>query len=208
MKFLFFDTETNGLPKDYKASYEDIDNWPRVIQLGWILADLEQNILDQHTILIKPDGWEIPREEFWIKNGHFTEKNEQEGTPIGEVLGMFMAAKEMADVLVAHNLNFDHRIVWAEIIRSGRQPRSGMHKICTMMSSTSYCKIPAKRGYKWPKLEELHQVLFSEDFKGAHDAGADIAVTMKCFYELVARGVITLPSLAPQTEPDAQGNNI
>lgn len=203
MKFLFFDCETNGLPINYKASYTEVDNWPRVIQLGWILADIDQKVLENFNLLIKPDGWAIPREEFWIKNGHFTEKNEAEGTPIDTVLGAFMASKMQADVLVAHNLNFDHRIVWAEIIRSGRQPRSGMPKICTMMSSTKYCNLPGKRGPKWPKLEELHEKLFGVGFDGAHDAGADIAATMKCFFELVRRGVITLPSLEPQTEPNA-----
>lgn len=205
MKFLFFDCETNGLPVDYKASYTQVDNWPRVIQLGWILADADQQVLDQHTVLIKPDGWSIPREDFWIRNGHFTEKNEAEGTPMVEVIELFMAAKQQADVLVAHNLNFDHRIVWAEIIRAGLTPRSGMHKICTMMSSTKFCNIPQAngRGVKWPKLEELHEVLFGGGFEGAHDAGADIAATMKCFFELVARGVITLPVLAPQTDSHA-----
>jgi DNA polymerase-3 subunit alpha/DNA polymerase-3 subunit epsilon len=196
MNFLFFDVETNGLPKDYKASYTDVDNWPRVIQLAWILADENAQILHQHAALVKPDGWIIPREKFWIDNGHSTERNEAEGVPISSILDLFMEVKGQADVLVAHNLNFDHRIVWAEIIRSGRQPRSGMHKICTMMSSTKYCKIPQAngKGLKWPQLPELHQVLFGCGFEGAHDAMADITATAKCFYELVVRGVIVLPS--------------
>lgn len=194
MKFLLFDTETNGLPKDYKASYTEVDNWPRVIQLAWILADENAQVLHEHACLIKPDGWTVPAEKFWIDNGHSTERNQAEGVPMDSVLDLFMEVKHQADVLVAHNLNFDHRIVWAEIIRSGREPRHGMHKICTMQKSTSYCKIPAKRGYKWPKLEELHQVLFNRGFEGAHDALADIRATKDCFFELVRLGVIELPA--------------
>lgn len=203
MNFLFFDCETNGLPISYGASYADVDNWPRIIQLAWILADQDAEVLEQHSALIKPDGWEIPSEKFWIDNGFSTARSLEHGLPMDGVLDRFMASKGVADVLVAHNLNFDHRIVWAEIIRSGRQPRSGMHKICTMQSSTSFCKLPGKgKSFKWPKLEELHRTLFGEGFEGAHDAMADITATAKCFYELVRLGVITLPVL-PQTPANA-----
>ncbi len=34
MKYLFFDTETTGVPKDYKAPSSDTDNWPRMVQLA------------------------------------------------------------------------------------------------------------------------------------------------------------------------------
>lgn len=34
MKILFIDSESTGLPKQYNASYEDVDNWPRVISLA------------------------------------------------------------------------------------------------------------------------------------------------------------------------------
>jgi hypothetical protein len=33
MKYLFFDTETTGVPKDYKAPSSDTDNWPRLQEL-------------------------------------------------------------------------------------------------------------------------------------------------------------------------------
>lgn len=191
-KILFFDTETNGVPVDYKASYTDVNNWPRVIQLAWLLTTSTGEVLSEGNHLIKPDGWEMPTEQFWIDNGFSQEKSMAEGIPIVEALDSFYKDKLQADILVAHNLNFDHRIVWAEFIRAGKEPRSGMHKICTMMKSTNYCKIPAKRGYKWPKLEELYEFLFKDRFDNAHDAMADITATAECFFELVNRGVISL----------------
>ena len=30
---LFFDTETTGLPVDYKATYANVNNWPRLCGL-------------------------------------------------------------------------------------------------------------------------------------------------------------------------------
>lgn len=190
MKFLFFDTETTGKPLRYGASYTEVDNWPRVTQLAWLLAELDGTVLDQQNHLIMPDGWEIPKEQFFIDNGMSTERSMELGVPIDGVIELFMTSKLEADVLVAHNLAFDHPVMWAEILRSGRQPRSGMLKVCTMMRSTKHCNIAGKRGPKWPKLEELYQVLFGKAFDGAHDALADITATKDCFFELVRLGVI------------------
>lgn len=205
MNFLFFDTETNGKPLAYGKSYSDVDNWPRVTQLAWIIADVEGNNLLEQDHLIKPDGWEIPKEDFFIENGMSTERCEEFGVPLTGVLDIFYTAKMNSQVLVAHNLSFDHSIVWAEYVRAGRQPLSGMHKICTMQKSTAYCKIPypsGRKGNKWPTLAELHRTLFNKDFDGAHDALADITATKDCFFELVRLGVITLPELS-QTETHA-----
>ncbi|HAN37657.1 MAG TPA: 3'-5' exonuclease [Chitinophagaceae bacterium] len=195
MKVLFFDTETNGLPINYKASYEDVNNWPRVIQLAWVLTDESGDIVNQSANLVQPNGWEVPKERFWIENGHSTERCAELGYPIENLLNDFLKACHAADVLAAHNLSFDHRIVWAEMIRAGIEPRRGMHKICTMLASTGYCAIPNTKGYgfKWPKLEELHFKLFERGFDGAHDALADVLATKDCFYELLERGIIQLP---------------
>lgn len=198
MKFLFFDTETTGKPINYKASYTDVNNWPRVAQLAWQVADQDGNVSTSENHMIKPDGWEIPKEQFFIDNGMSTERCEEFGVPIAGVLDLFYASKLECDVLVAHNITFDHRIVWAEFIRAGKEPRSGMHKICTMNSSTKHCKIPqvGRGGLKWPKLEELYRILFNKDFDGAHDALADINATRESFFELVRLGVIILPELS------------
>ena len=32
--YLFFDTETTGLPRNYKAPSSDTRNWPRLVQLA------------------------------------------------------------------------------------------------------------------------------------------------------------------------------
>ena len=43
---LFFDTETTGLPKKYDAPASNVDNWPRLIQLSWIICDENKNIIN------------------------------------------------------------------------------------------------------------------------------------------------------------------
>ena len=37
--YIVFDTETTGLPKKYNAPFTDTDNWPRMVQLAWIVYD-------------------------------------------------------------------------------------------------------------------------------------------------------------------------
>ena len=39
--YLFFDTETTGLPKSWKAPVTDTENWPRIVQIAWILSSKE-----------------------------------------------------------------------------------------------------------------------------------------------------------------------
>ncbi len=58
---------------------------------------------------------------------------------------------------------------------------------CTMRSTTEVTKIgynPKYKSYKWPKLEELHRVLFGEQVMGAHNAMVDVRATLRCFFEL------------------------
>ena len=53
---LFFDTETTGLPKDWKAPSSATSNWPRMVQIAWVLADDEGNALETYSAIIKPEG--------------------------------------------------------------------------------------------------------------------------------------------------------
>jgi DNA polymerase III epsilon subunit-like protein len=43
MTIVFFDTETTGLPRDYNAPSSKLDNWPRLVQLAWIVSDYDGN---------------------------------------------------------------------------------------------------------------------------------------------------------------------
>lgn len=201
--FLFFDTETTGLPKRWGAPAEELDNWPRIIQLAMIVANEKGEELFRFKELIKPDGWEIPsiekdgiKAQFWIDNGFDTETNMEKGVPIFDALRQLQSCLKKVDYKVAHNINFDNPVTGAEIMRAGITYELFKYKkgLCTMSTSTKFCQLPKKNGYgfKWPKLEELHQILFNEGFDGAHDALADVIATQRCFFELVKRGIIKL----------------
>lgn len=194
MKFMVFDTETTGLPKNYKAPVTDVANWPRIIQLAWIIYDDSKNELKVRADLVKPDGWVVPKEKFWIENNLTQERCETDGVPIELLLNEIIEDMVGVDILVSHNMSFDSKILGAEMVRKGMDTGKKITKLCTKVSSTNYCKIPHKNGngYKWPTLDELHRKLFNEGFDGAHDALVDVRACGRCLFELMDRGVIKL----------------
>lgn len=189
--YMVFDTETTGLPKNYNAPVTDSANWPRIIQIAWVVITPEGQEVKKSSHLIKPDGWVVPTEKFWIDNGYSTEKNTEFGVPLKPLLEEFLEDSYKCTALVAHNMQFDSKIVGAELFRYEVKVRQTMPKICTKETSTNYCKLPKpKGGYKWPKLEELHTKLFGVSFEGAHDALYDVRATAVCFIELRRLGII------------------
>lgn len=189
--YLFFDTETTGLPHDYDALAFDTLNWPRMVQLSWILTDNKGNVLSTHDYIIRPDGYEIPEKSASI-HGISTEKAMSEGLPLDSVLAVFVATLDSAEYIVGHNISFDIHVVDAEFFRRGVDVQlSSKKSYCTMLAGTDYCKLPGRYGhYKWPKLQELHKILFGVEFDGAHNSAADVEATCKCFWEMRRRKII------------------
>ena len=86
-------------------------------------------------------------------HGISTEKAINEGIDLEVVLNEFTGAVERSDFLVAHNMNFDEKVVGSEFLRADFDNRlTDIPKICTMEMSTDYCKLPGPYGYKWPSL--------------------------------------------------------
>lgn len=188
--FLFFDTETTGIPLDWRAPATDLDNWPRVVQLAWELYDESATQLSSAVSLIKPDGFTIPADASRV-HGITTERALADGRDISDVLQEFLLCVPGA-TLVAHNIAFDEPVLEAEYFRLGMQtPFAEQRKLCTMLSSTKFCRIRNTRGgLKWPRLEELHTHLFGSAFDGAHDATNDVTACARCFFELRRLAVI------------------
>lgn len=190
---IIFDTETNGLPKNWNAPTSDIENWPRLVQIAWQQFSDDGRKIAEHCYVVKPEGFEIPKEVSDI-NRITTERAHAEGLPLAYVMLTLWQAMLITDKLVAHNIAFDEKIIGAEFIRLGMQEAHDLvfrkDRICTMKETTTFCGIPGPRGMKWPKLSELHQTLFGTGFEGAHDALVDVAALSKCFFELKKRGII------------------
>ena len=182
--YLFFDTETTGVPNDWKAPITNFDNWPRIVQLAWLVYDSQGNQISKNEYIIKPNGFEIPSDASNV-HGITTEFALKIGESIEEVLLKFEQHCKKSKYLIAHNINFDSKVIGSEYLRIlSRNPIYNLEHLCTMESSINFCKIPGNYGYKWPKLSELHIKLFGVDFEGAHDALADIEATAKCYWKM------------------------
>jgi len=189
--FLVFDTETTGKFANWNLQLckETVDNFPRVTQLSFAVFYEDGTPKVKHNFFIKPDGWTIPNEKFFIDNNMSTERCEELGIPIKDALNEFLKEILNCKYLVAHNIAFDHPVLGAEMIRAGLSSSRKLQKICTMRQSIKFCNLPRM---KYPKLEELHRILFKSELENAHDALGDVLTTAKCFFELKKLGVICL----------------
>lgn len=191
--YIFFDTETTGLPKNWKAPMTDLDNWPRIIELAFQVYDTEHKLIHSYTTLIKPDGWVVPDGKFWIDNGFNQARNMEEGIPMADALNEFKEWHDQSEYMIAHNISYDYNVLGAEFIRYGVRCKKRLKQICTKETTTYFCNIQGNYGKpKWPTMGELHMKLFNEEMEDAHKADIDVGYTAKCFFECVKRDVIKL----------------
>lgn len=190
MNILFFDTETTGVPKNYKAPVTDLDNWPRLVQLGYVFHDGQFNTSLGQEYIIQPRGFEIPESVSKI-HGITQQKAMDSIWTLEGVLNIFDYKIRVADLIVGHNLSYDLNVLGAEYLRTfNRNPLEGKATYDTMLKGMGVCKLPGRYGqYKWPKLEELYFSLFGTPLTQTHTALDDIENTAKCYFEMKSKGL-------------------
>ena len=192
MKVLVFDTETTGIIPKVVRTLDDI---PYIIQLSYIFYNLSNSEMISKNVYIKIDeSIVIPIEAQKVNN--ITREQLNDGVPILEALTEFIQYYKECDVIVAHNIEFDEKMVNYECVRNNISPvihkfdlRKGYY--CTMKKGVQICKIEkesktdSKRKYfKWPKLSELHKHLFNSEPKNLHDAYNDNLVCLRCYFAM------------------------
>lgn len=192
-KILFIDTETTGLPNDFNRPASDDDNWPRAIQISWIVTEKGGNVLKRENHIIRPEGFTIPEDAVKI-HGITTERALAEGESLSSVLDVLSNDVRGCGLCVGHNVQFDKKVIGSEYLRTS-QPDClrFLPSADTMRSSVVYCNIRKwKGGYRYPKLSKLYRKLFGHNFEGAHDSSADVQATMECFFKLREMGYINI----------------
>lgn len=199
-QILVFDTETSDLPRDWRRPATDVDNWPHLVQIAWLVCDLRLKVKSKYAALIRPDGWVIASGAERV-HGISTKKASRRGVPVEAVLPAFDAELQAAGLVIAHNLEFDQAIMTAEFVRAGMPHHfDEVEGFCTMRGLTAYCQLtPKKYGeYKWPKLGELHAICTGKAHTGAHDAMGDAEAVVRCLGALRRTGALQL-GLAPKS---------
>ena len=140
------------------------------------------------------------------------------GIPLEHALETFFndIRTHKPDVIIAHNMTYDATVVKMEADRCERSDlyASDFTKhLCTMKSTTDFCKLSQKPttnpralkkraeeekrlghpSYKWPKNDELYEKLFGSrpDHLTLHNALDDVMCTAVCAIELYNRGIIS-----------------
>ena len=173
---LIFDCETTGLPARNDISYKETDKWPRLVQVSWIVL--------WNSVIIKKKTELVFNESFSqinLVNLDFS-KIEMIGKPIREVLNSFNKDLKEVDKIVAHNVEFDMKVIQSELFRLGLDDQFDNKDVCcTMKDSVKLFKSSVDSFKKFPTLNELHNLLLKEKFTGSHNAISDVLATTRCY---------------------------
>lgn len=151
-KFLFFDVETNGLPKNYKGNPLDLNNWPEVLSIAWIFCYENGDLISEHYSVLNRSQIMIWDDKAVETHGITREKSLSEGKPAAYIFGQFLNDLSNSDVVVCHNTGFDIPVLICDMLRAGNVNVSGIfekkRQFCTMLETADYWG-------KWPKLMDL-----------------------------------------------------
>ena len=207
MKIITFDTETTGLPKIKMITEKTLHLWPHIVQFSYVIYNNETNtVLKMVDHIVKvPDSVVITEENSNI-HGITDSMSKTSGVDIKDVLTEFMEDYNNADIIVAHNMEFDFNIIKVELMRqiyddkqTTLQKEQVTQKLntlktskklcCTMQESVELCNIKAltrdgKEYVKFPSLSELHKHLFNVVPKKLHNSLNDVLICLRCFYKM------------------------
>jgi len=202
MKIIVFDTETTGLPKSRTITPNTLHLWPFIVQFSYIIFDTDTNtILKSYDAIVKLKPYNVISKDSIEFHGITQEISESKGINIDTVLFTFISDMRNADMIVAHNVEFDLNMIRVELLRLEQSAlvnvdlelRKAIFEdqtnfYCTMKESIDLCKIEKEnsRGtyYKFPTLTELHKHLFAVEPKHLHNSFHDILCTIRCFIKM------------------------
>lgn len=202
---LIFDTETSGLwPKSDNENNKL--EYPFIVQLSFIVFDLDENkIVEKYNKYIQQnESMDFNSQAFKINN--ITKEMCDNGVHIVEALNQFYTYYMNVKHIIAHNLDFDKKMIQLEILRNYESLNTkecfGIQVLfndtfnelwklkahCTMIMGKHITNITIKGRHgpfkKMPKLIELYKKLFNETPKNLHNSLIDCVVCLKCFVKI------------------------
>ena len=212
-RFLIFDVESTGLlPNNRRNGINaiPISTYPYILQLSFAIYDLsEKKIIRQYDSYIDiPDNVEVS-EFISGLTGITKDICKTKGKPIVEVLEQFYEAYMFCEGLVAHNMDYDEKMIMVEMERNREaimekapycfmtfntmyEKVHGIERYCTMKKGTDICNILMESKFpgrppskKWPKLDELYGKIFDgETVDGLHNSMVDVLTCLRCYLKM------------------------
>lgn len=196
---VFIDTETTGIPLDWKAPYTDTRSWPYSIQISWLLYTREgQEVKAEDHYIFEPEI-EISEESYRI-HGIRKEFLETNGKNMSTVLSLLAQDLEKyKPLVVGHFMQLEYHMLGVSFHRAGLlNPLHQLSTFCTMKLTSNFL-LPPKKNFL--RLGELYQQLFQEPMMYQHNAYWDAKATAACFFRLMELGDISEESIMEQQAP-------
>lgn len=193
---LFLDTETSGIPTSLSAPISDLENWPFVIQIAWLIYTTEGQFIKKENLFIYEEDIYIKQSSERI-HGITREELKQKGQDRKSVMKVLANdLRQYKPMIIGHFVEFDSKMVQVAFHRSGlKNLISPLKHFCTMLPSSTYARLPQNT---FPKLEELYFGLFLEKLEDTHNALNDAEATAKCYFELIKKGEVMDEIIASQ----------
>jgi DNA polymerase III epsilon subunit-like protein len=193
------DCETSHL-FDYSLA-ADAPGQPRLAQLGLIFVDHKYEIESKTEYLIRPEGWEMSAEAT-EKTGLTTEYLKEHGIPVAEALQLYRAGIEARRVVAGFNVQFDLKMMRAELRRAGFEDNyMQTRNLCLMWATRAIVNALDSRGkVKIPKLEEVC-AFFDIQQRMAHRGLSDCEDVYQIMLKLVERGALPEPKSPYDKKP-------
>ncbi len=196
MKALIFDTETTGFVQHNKP-VNDPDQC-HLVQLAAQLVDMNdpEGIIMQFSVIVNPGPGVNMSESAQNAHGISLEMAAEFGVTTSTAFDLFRHHAQFADQFVAHNADFDKRVMeLAMERRTGEKGRFTKPFYCTMKEAKPVVRCPptakmvasGRTSYKNPSLTECMEHFFGEELSGAHDAMVDTNGCRRVFFELQKR---------------------
>ncbi len=195
---MFVDTETSGLPKDWKKPYSAVGNWPYIVQLAWVIYTKEGEEVKSENHYIKPLDYgisDISREIHGISDEFLMEH----GKTRKEVMQLLhQDLQHYQPLIVGHFMQLDYHMMGLGFYRAGlNNPLLSLPTFCTMQLTNNFYR---ETGHKYMRLDQLYSRLFGIQLQQQHDALVDATATARCFFELRRKGEITESEVAQQKQ--------
>jgi DNA polymerase III alpha subunit (gram-positive type) len=150
--YLFLDIET--------ADVCSVENpYPRLLQLAYCIMDSSRNIICRQNDYVLPTDFSVTSQAQALHHisNDFACVN---GIPLEQVLRRFISFTTDVTICIAHNINFDKRILEKELSRfHWVSPFTKWKLFCTMRAAKPFCALKDKNGrLKNPSLSELYRI--------------------------------------------------
>lgn len=206
---LIFDVETTGLLPKFKNTDEIINTeiLPYITQLSYALYDINNDrLIKTYNTYIKLSNDIEISEKITEITGITRELLDKRGIDIIDALENLYDAYCRCDIVVAHNLDFDSRIIQIETKRNFNRfsldigsymewmfdemycKMSDIDLKCTMKLGVDLCNIEktnSRGNYKkYPTLCELYTKLFNKTPNNLHNSMMDVLVCLRCYLKM------------------------